>query len=171
MFTLLVLSEPCRFFSTRTIFTHAGTTSPKVPARVKILVRHGRNLVRTGYFRLFTLQILSQPNPFLGTGGDRFHFHPSRAKIFCRVNRAQKGDVTRDDWQRRFSAQHTLQCWNNVVTIRNDCCNVVLRYRRCESSLRGHKQRKWINIVNMVYSFSLFVFSKQSKPRYQAEFY
>ena len=138
MFTLLVLSEPCRFFSTRTISTHAGTTSPKVPARVKILVRHGRNLVRTGYFRLFTLQILSQPNPFLGTGGDRCHFHPSRAKIFCRVNRAQKGDVTRDDWQRRFSAQHTLPCWNNVVTIRNDvatlCCAIVVANRLLEDT-------------------------------------
>ena len=138
MFTLLVLSEPGRFFSIRTIFTRAGTTSPKVPARVKILVRHGRNLVRTGYFRLFTLQILSQPNPFLGTGGDRCHFHPSRAKIFCRVNRAQKGDVTRDDWQRRFSAQHTLQCWNNVVTIRNDvatlCCAIVVANRLLEDT-------------------------------------
>ena len=29
------------FFGTRTIFTRARTTSPKVPARVRILVRHG----------------------------------------------------------------------------------------------------------------------------------
>ena len=40
-----------------------------------------------------------------------------------------KGDVTRDDSQRRFLAQHTaLQCWNNVVTTRN---NVATMLQRC----------------------------------------
>ena len=43
-----------------------------------------------------------------------------------------KGDVTRDDPQRRFSAQHIVamleQCWNNVGTIRN---NVATMSQRC----------------------------------------
>ena len=43
-----------------------------------------------------------------------------------------KGDVTRDDPQRRFSAQHIVamleQCWNNVGTIRN---NVATMFQRC----------------------------------------
>ena len=39
-----------------------------------------------------------------------------------------KGDVTRDDSQRRFLAQTALQCWNNVVTIRN---NVTTMLQRC----------------------------------------
>ena len=38
-----------------------------------------------------------------------------------------EGDVTRDDWQRRFLAQHSVamleQCWNHS----KQCCNAVLR--------------------------------------------
>ena len=52
----------------------------------------------------------------------------------------RKGDVTRDDSQRRFLAQHRVamleqccsrwkQCWNNVATL---CC---AKNRRCELSL------------------------------------
>ena len=29
-----------------------------------------------------------------------------------------KGDVTRDDSQRRFLAQQALQCWNNVTAVK-----------------------------------------------------
>ena len=42
------------------------------------------------------------------------------------------GDVTGDDPERRFSAQHIVamleQCWNNVGTIRN---NVATMLQRC----------------------------------------
>ena len=37
-----------------------------------------------------------------------------------------KGDVTRDDSQRRFLAQHNVQCWNNVANIRNNIATVLL---------------------------------------------
>ena len=39
----------------------------------------------------------------------------------------RKGDVTRDDLQRRFLAQHGVQCWNSVVTIRNDVATMLQR--------------------------------------------
>ena len=65
------------FFSTRTIFTGVRTTSPKVPARVKILVRHGWNLVRTG-----CLDCTFYPSRtlFLGT---RAIFTRAVLTIFC----------------------------------------------------------------------------------------
>ena len=36
-----------------------------------------------------------------------------------------KGDVTRDDSQRRFLAQQALQCSNNVTTIRNNVATML----------------------------------------------
>ena len=39
-----------------------------------------------------------------------------------------KGDVTRDDLQRPFLAQHSIAMWNNVLTIRN---NVATMSQRC----------------------------------------
>ena len=70
------------FFSTCTIFTRARTTSPKVQAWVKILVRLNLNLVRTGclHCKFYPSQTL-----FFGT-----HAIFTRAvpKIFCHVNRA-----------------------------------------------------------------------------------
>ena len=84
VFTLHGLSEPCCFFffSTRTIFTRARTTSPKVPARVQIF---GSAWLKFGTDRLFTLQILSEPNRLFGT---RAIFPPAVPEIFCNVNRA-----------------------------------------------------------------------------------
>ena len=64
------------FFSTRTIFTRARTTSPKVPARVRILVRHGWNLVLTG-----CLHCKFYPSRTFFFW-DPCQFHPSRAKNF-----------------------------------------------------------------------------------------
>ena len=70
------------FFSTRTIFTRARTTSPKVPARVRILVRHGWNLVLTG-----CLHCKFYPSrTFLF--GTRANFTRAVPKNFCSVNRA-----------------------------------------------------------------------------------
>ena len=67
------------FLSTRTIFTRARIPSPKVPARVKILVRHGWNLVRTRYGQVVYTEILSEPNLLFW---NLCQFHPSRAKNF-----------------------------------------------------------------------------------------
>ena len=47
---------------------------------------------------------------------------------YVEVSYSTKGDVTRDDSQRRFLAQHTvLQCWNNVVTIRKYVATMLKR--------------------------------------------
>ena len=70
------------FFSTCTIFTRARTTSPKIPARVKILVRHGLNLVRTGCLHC---KFYPSRTSFFGT---RAIFTRAVPKIFCSVNRA-----------------------------------------------------------------------------------
>ena len=66
------------FFSTRTIFTRVRTTSSKVPARVRILVRHGWNLVLRG-----CLHCKFYPSRTL--------FFGTRAvpRKFCSVNRAE----------------------------------------------------------------------------------
>ena len=46
-----------------------------------------------------------------------------------------EGDVTRDDSQRRFLAQHSVASWNNVGTIRNNVATLYCaKHRRCESS-------------------------------------
>ena len=70
------------FLSTRTIFTRARTTSPKVPARVKILVRHGWNLVRTGCLHC---KFYPSRTFIFGTCAN---FTRAVPKIFCSVNRA-----------------------------------------------------------------------------------
>ena len=36
-----------------------------------------------------------------------------------------KGDVTRDDWQRRFLEKHSVASWSNVVTIRNNVATML----------------------------------------------
>ena len=44
---------------------------------------------------------------------------------------ALKGNVTRDNSQRRFLAQHSVVTgWNNVVTIRN---NIATMLQRCDA--------------------------------------
>ena len=70
------------FFSTRTIFTRAQTTSPKVPARVRILVRHGWNLVLTGCLHC---KFYPSRTFFFRT---RANFTRAVPKNFCSVNRA-----------------------------------------------------------------------------------
>ena len=66
------------------------------------------------------------------------HSYARRSRFAWTLYRKESGsfDVTRDDSERRFLAQHrVLQCWNNIVTIRNNvaklCC---AKNRRCESS-------------------------------------
>ena len=66
--------------------------------------------------------------------------HNNVATLYCTKNRPCKsssvtlaqGDVTRDDSQRRFLAQHSVamlgQCWINVATMRN---NVTTMLQRC----------------------------------------
>ena len=57
----------------------------------------------------------------------------------ARFARRSKGDITWDDSQRRFLAQHSIamleQCWKNSKQRRNNvatlCC---AKNRRCESS-------------------------------------
>ena len=39
-----------------------------------------------------------------------------------------KGEVTRDDSQRRFLAQTASHCWNNVLTIRNNVATMMQRF-------------------------------------------
>ena len=62
------------------------------------------------------------------------------ATLCCAKNRRSfKGDVTRDDLQRRFLVQHSIamleQCWSHLKQRRNNvaalCC---AKNRRCESS-------------------------------------
>ena len=56
---------------------------------------------------------------------------PAERPLFCQAFQLCTGDVTRDDAQRRFLAQHSVvmleQCWNNVVTIRNDVATMLQR--------------------------------------------
>ena len=61
------------------------------------------------------------------------------AHVLRRVERELKGDVSREDSQRRFLAQHSdavlEQCWKHSTQYRNNvvmlCC---AKNRRCESS-------------------------------------
>ena len=57
------------------------------------------------------------------------------------ASRSTKGDVTRDDSQRRFLVQHGVamleQCWNNVVTIRNNVGTMLRRFVELKS-VRGY---------------------------------
>ena len=53
---------------------------------------------------------------------------PYQSYVFATVAVAvvdSKGDVARDDSQRRFLAQQALQCWNNVATIRNNVATML----------------------------------------------
>ena len=68
------------FLGTRTIFTRARTTSPKVPARVKILVRHG------WYGQVVYTANFIRAEPFLS--GSHATFTRAVPKNFCSVNRA-----------------------------------------------------------------------------------
>ena len=81
MFTLLVLSEPCRFFQHPYHFHPCSDYLAEGPST-------GKNVcsarMKFGTDRLFTLQILSEPNPFFGT---LTIFTRAVPKIFCSVNR------------------------------------------------------------------------------------
>ena len=70
------------FFSTRTIFTRARTASPKVPAWVRILIRHGWNLVLTCCLHC---KFYPSRTFYFGT---RANFTRAVPKNFCSVNRA-----------------------------------------------------------------------------------
>ena len=66
------------------------------------------------------------------------HSYARRSRFAWTLYRKESGsfDVTRDDSERRFLAQHrVLQCWNDIVIMRNNvatlCC---AKNRRCESS-------------------------------------
>ena len=55
---------------------------------------------------------------------------PYQSYVFAAVAVAvavvdSKGDVTRDDSQRRFLAQQWLQCWNNVAAVRNNVATML----------------------------------------------
>lgn len=65
------------------------------------------------------------------------HSYARRSRFAWTLYRKESGsfDVTRDDSERRFLAQHrVLQCWNDIVIMRNNvatlCC---AKNRPCES--------------------------------------
>ena len=53
---------------------------------------------------------------------------PYQSYVFATVAVAvfdSKGDVTRDDSQRRFLAQQGLQCWNNFAAVRSNVATML----------------------------------------------
>ena len=83
MFTLLVLSEPCLFFQHSYHFHPCSDYLAEGPSTGK---NFGSARMKFGTDRLFTLQILSEPNLFFF--GTRANFTRAVPKHFCSVNRA-----------------------------------------------------------------------------------
>ena len=69
---------------------------------------------------------------------------------------ADKGDVTRDDSQRRFLAQHSVAMLEQCCNLSKQCCNTVLRLK---SSLRivscNVTLTQWIGHLRIVSSLCL----------------
>ena len=135
VFTLLVLSEPCRFFQHLYHFHPCSDYLAEGPSMGK---NFGSAQLKFGTDRLFTLQILSEPNPFFW---DPCHFHPSRTKNFlsCKPGFSHHQLLCRLSWKsvKQHSTMHNLTFVFKLVQ--------TLAQMLVSSSLNFKEHVTWLN--------------------------